>query len=84
MIMENSDDEDLSDDGKGTNDISKSGEKPVMNKKVLNCVVITIFLCSLLLNVDMGILPAGEAKIREENGMTHGQYGLLGGIDYAG
>lgn len=46
--------------------------------------VVTQFFINLFVNIDMGILPAGSTKIKEELGIENTQFGFLGSIVYLG
>ena len=37
-----------------------------INPKVITMFIFVLFFANLLINVDMGILPAGSIKIKEE------------------
>ena len=42
------------------------------------------FFANLFVNIDMGILPAGSTKIKEELGLDNTQFGALGSVVYLG
>lgn len=49
-----------------------------------NLVLVSLFFSSLIVNIDMGILPAGVEKIKADLELDNAKYGVLGGVDYAG
>jgi hypothetical protein len=42
------------------------------------------FFAYLFINVDMGILPAGSTKIKNELNIENSQFGALGSVVYLG
>lgn len=55
-----------------------------INPKIVTLFVVTQFFINLFVNIDMGILPAGSTKIKEELGIENTQFGFLGSIVYLG
>ena len=47
-------------------------------------MVYCLFLSNLLLNIDMGILPAGSLDIKEEMNLGNTGFGTLGSAVYLG
>ena len=52
--------------------------------KIIQIFVFVQFFANLFVNIDMGILPAGSTKIKEELGITNQDFGFLGSIVYFG
>jgi len=42
------------------------------------------FFANLFVNIDMGILPAGSVKIKEELNIENTRFGFLGSVVYFG
>ena len=55
-----------------------------MNPKFVLAFVFIQFFINLLLNIDMGILPAGSTVIKAELGIENAKFGLLGSVVYLG
>ena len=43
-----------------------------------------LFLANMFFNIDMGILPAGSIKIKEDLVIDNSQFGTLGSVAYFG
>lgn len=54
------------------------------NPTFVTLFVVTQFFINLFVNIDMGILPAGSTKIKQELGIENAQFGFLGSIVYLG
>ena len=57
---------------------------PGIDQKIIKYFVIIQFCANLFINVDMGILPSGSLKIKEELGLDNVRFGALGSFVYAG
>lgn len=57
---------------------------PGFDPKIIKLCVYVQFFANLFVNVDMGILPAGSIKIKEELGMHNSEFGVLGSVVYFG
>jgi hypothetical protein len=57
---------------------------PDYDPKFVTICVLVQFFANLFINIDMGILPAGSTKIKEELGIENSMFGLLGSMVYLG
>lgn len=57
---------------------------PDFEPKKIQLFLIVQFCANLLINFDMGILPAGSVKIKQELKLDNTWFGFLGSVVYAG
>ena len=57
---------------------------PGYDQKVIGVIIYFLFFANLFFNIDMGILPAGSIRIKNELKLSNSQYGLLGSVVYFG
>lgn len=56
----------------------------MFEESTISIIVLVLFLSQLFFNIDMGILPAGSMKIKEDMGLDNSQFGTLGSVAYFG
>lgn len=64
------------------NDLSHLPED--YSPRIVSITLYVLFFANLFVNIDMGILPAGSTKIKDEMKLTNSQYGSLGSVVYFG
>ena len=79
-------------------DASPDSEKPVdmrmtfekkklpngINENWIKIFLVVQFFANLFVNIDMGILPAGSTKIKQELNIENTRFGFLGSVVYLG
>ena len=56
----------------------------MFSQGTINVMVYVLFFACLFFNIDMGILPAGSVKIKEDFSLDNSRYGTLGSVVYFG
>ena len=56
----------------------------MFEQSTISTLVFILFLSNLFFNIDMGILPAGSIKIKEDLGLDNVRFGTLGSVVYFG
>lgn len=54
------------------------------DRRIVSFTLYILFFANLFVNIDMGILPAGSTKIKDELKLNMSQYGSLGSVVYFG
>jgi len=55
-----------------------------IDPKIIRWFLYVQFFANLFVNIDMGILPAGSTRIKEEIGLENTEFGALGSVVYLG
>lgn len=55
-----------------------------INPKWITIFLFVQFFANLFVNIDMGILPAGSTKIKQELNIENTRFGFLGSVVYLG
>ena len=58
--------------------------KGQFHESTISIIVVVLFLSNMFFNIDMGILPAGSIKIKEDLQLDNSQFGTLGSVAYFG
>lgn len=57
---------------------------PNIDLKMVKWFLYVQFFANLFVNIDMGILPAGSTRIKQEIGLENSEFGALGSVVYLG
>ena len=68
----------------GDFDFQKKQLPPGINDRYIFYFLMVQFFANLFVNIDMGILPAGSVKIKEELKIENTRFGFLGSVVYFG
>ena len=56
----------------------------MFDQSTIGTLVFILFLSNLFFNIDMGILPAGSIKIKQDLALDNAMFGTLGSVVYFG